>query len=54
MKIVKDGIVLNPKETHTDDIQVSDAIVKQKSEEIEKNMQKPFDYWQKEKNKIIK
>ncbi len=40
MKIVKDGIVLNPKETHTDD--ASDALVKQKSEEIEKKYAEAF------------
>lgn len=54
MKIVKDGIVLNPKKTHTDDAQASDALVKQKSEEIERNMQKHSDCWQKEKKKMIK
>lgn len=42
MKIVKDGIVLSPKETHTDDVQASDALVKQKSEEIEKKYAEAF------------
>lgn len=42
MKIVKDGIVLNPKETQTDDVQASDALVKQKSEEIEKKYAETF------------
>lgn len=42
MKIVKDGIVLNPKKTHTDDAQASDALVKQKSEEIEKKYAEAF------------
>lgn len=28
MKIVKDDIVLSPKETHTDDVQASDATCK--------------------------
>lgn len=42
MKIVKDGIVLNPKETHIDDVKESDALVKQKSEEIEKEYAEAF------------
>lgn len=42
MKIVKDGIILNPKETNTDDVQASDALEKQKSEEIEKKYAKAF------------
>lgn len=42
MKIVKAGIALNPKETHTDDVQASDALVKQKSEEIEKKYAEAF------------
>lgn len=51
MKIVKDGIVLNPKKTHTDDAQASDALVKQKSEEIEKKYAEAFRLLAKEKEK---
>lgn len=42
MKIVKDGIILNHNETHTDDVKASDALVKQKSEEIEKKYAEAF------------
>lgn len=54
MKIVKDGIVLSPKETHTDDVQASDALVKQKSEEIEKKYAEAFRLLAKGEEKMIK
>lgn len=42
MRLMKDGIALNPKEPHTEDMPASDELVKQKSEEIEKKYAEAF------------
>lgn len=42
MRLMKDGITLNPKEPHTKDIPASDELVKHKSEEIEKKYAEAF------------